>query len=52
MAIVSCGTGLWRLSFVGDEDCVDHRLEKILITAQDNVCCRPLLECSHLTLLL
>ncbi|WEW58359.1 hypothetical protein PRK78_003827 [Emydomyces testavorans] len=36
IAIVACGTGFWRLSFVEDDDCMEPRLEKILITDQNN----------------
>ncbi|EAS33977.3 uncharacterized protein CIMG_05001 [Coccidioides immitis RS] len=36
MAIVTCGHGLWRLSFKEDDDCTEHRLDKILITDQNN----------------
>ncbi|KAI1954992.1 hypothetical protein LOZ12_000873 [Ophidiomyces ophidiicola] len=35
-AIIACGTGLWRLSFIGNDDCLSHTLDKILITDQNN----------------
>ncbi|EEP81684.1 predicted protein [Uncinocarpus reesii 1704] len=36
MAIVTCGSGIWRLSFIEDDDCMEYKLEKILITDQNN----------------
>ncbi|PGH16826.1 hypothetical protein AJ79_01470 [Helicocarpus griseus UAMH5409] len=35
-AIVTCGSGLWRLSHVEDEDSEEYALDKIWITDQNN----------------